>query len=268
MLAFYKYEGAGNDFILIDARAALPFPLNDQVTIQGLCDRHFGIGADGLMLLREHAKYDFEMIYYNADGAPSSMCGNGGRCITAFAKWLGLIRESCTFIAVDGPHDASITAGGDVILAMSDVDQVQVSKDTYVLNTGSPHYVLFRENIEGVKLIPESHSIRYGERFRDDGINVNFVELLPDRQLKIRTYERGVEDETLACGTGVTAAAISQAIRDRVDADGGRFEYKVQAVGGQLTVRGTRRGAGFTELELEGPATFVFSGEINLSNFK
>ncbi|PHI19960.1 diaminopimelate epimerase [Lewinellaceae bacterium SD302] len=266
MLHFHKYEGAGNDFILIDARATLPFPLNDQATIQKLCDRHFGIGADGLMLLRNHDDYDFKMVYYNADGAPSSMCGNGGRCIVAFAKRLGIIGNECSFLAVDGPHLARVLENGNVVLAMSNVNDIEISADSFILDTGSPHYIKYQENIGGVKLISESHAIRYNDRFRDEGINVNFVEILSDNSLGIRTYERGVEDETLACGTGVTAAAISLAIKNGVDKSGGRFDYRVQAVGGQLSVSGTRQGDRFTDLELEGPATFVFSGDIKIGD--
>lgn len=264
MIQFYKYQGAGNDFILIDAREQLPFPLADQVTVERLCDRHFGVGADGLMLLRDHPDFDFEMIYYNSDGRLSSMCGNGGRCIVAFAKKLGIIASSTHFLAVDGPHDATILPDGRVSLGMSEVTGVEASGHDFILDTGSPHYVRFQETIKDAPLLEIARGIRYGPRFKAEGINVNLVNAPAERQLAIRTYERGVEDETLACGTGITAAAISQAIRDGYRDNGQPFTYQIEAVGGQLTVTGRWLGDRFGELQLIGPAKFVFLGQIPL----
>lgn len=264
MLHFHKYEGAGNDFVLIDAREKLPFALDDQPTIAKLCDRHFGIGADGLMLLKSHPYYDFEMIYYNADGHPSSMCGNGGRCIVAFAQKLGIIENKCRFIAVDGPHEASLLENGNVSLGMSEVREIEQNNSDFVLNTGSPHFVRFQEEVGAAPLLDIAKSIRYGERFKAVGINVNLVKQDETGTLIIRTYERGVEDETLACGTGITAAAISQAIRDGFQANKKPFTYQVQAIGGQLSVSGRWLGDRFGALELTGPATYVFSGQISI----
>ncbi len=259
-LHFYKYQGAGNDFIIIDARAQLPFALDDQPRIAALCDRHFGIGADGLMLLREKAGYDFEMVYYNADGHPSSMCGNGGRCIVAFAHFVGIERDVYNFLAVDGPHQAKLLASGDVALEMLPVTQVQQAPDHFTLDTGSPHYITYVPNCAEVALIPSAKAIRYNEVYAKEGINVNFVHQLAEG-LAIRTYERGVEDETLACGTGVTAAAITLAIKQQLPVNT-TFDYPVKAVGGDLSVKGKVSENGFEDLWLTGPAQQVFSGVI------
>ena len=258
-LIFSKYEGAGNDFILIDARQQLPFPLNDQPLIERLCDRHFGIGADGLMLLRNKEGYDFEMIYYNSDGQPSSMCGNGGRCIVAFAADLGIKKDIYSFLAVDGPHTASIQPDGNISLGMSDVQHIERNSDHYVLDTGSPHYIAYVDDASTIDLVPAAKRIRYNDRFAAEGINVNFVNESTGG-LDISTYERGVEDETLACGTGVTAAAISLALRNNL-APKQSFDYLVNAKGGKLRVTGKLTSAGvFTRLQLIGPATYVYSG--------
>lgn len=258
-MIFSKYEGAGNDFILIDARKELPFALDNQPLIEQLCDRHFGIGADGLMLLRKRVDYDFEMIYYNSDGRPSSMCGNGGRCIVAFAADLGIVRKNYSFMASDGPHTARILAGGNVSLGMSDVRHTEQNADHYILDTGSPHYVTFVEDARAIDLVAAARKIRYNDRFAAEGINVNFVSKTSDG-LDICTYERGVENETLACGTGVTAAAISLAIHNRI-APGTTFNYPIRARGGLLSASGKLNKEGFfTDLYLIGPATYVFSG--------
>lgn len=263
MLQFYKYHGAGNDFILFDARPHLPFALNNQAYIAKLCDRHFGIGADGLMLLKSHANFDFEMVYYNSDGHPSSMCGNGGRCIVAFAKKLGIIENECHFLAVDGPHDATVLENGDISLGMSQVKTIERQQHDFILDTGSPHYVRFQTNIETAQLLDIAHEIRYGERFKSEGINVNLVNNPAPKTLQIRTYERGVEDETLACGTGITAAAISQAVLDGYQEKSEAFTYEIQARGGQLSVSGRWLGDRFGELYLIGPAEFVFCGQLD-----
>lgn len=258
---FYKYHGAGNDFILIDDRSNHIHETYDQARIAHHCDRHFGIGADGMMFLRSHADFDFEMVYYNSDGAPSSMCGNGGRCIVRFAADLGLIESSCTFLAVDGPHEAALLDNDWVSLKMSDVNHWEnPASDVYILDTGSPHYVRFGQTIEQVDVVDEGRAIRYSPEFRAKGINVNFIERSA-KGLKIATYERGVENETLACGTGVTAAAIAAAEMDQVGMDE-PFRYEVVAKGGQLSVKGLRTSKGYRELWLEGPAVRVFMGSI------
>jgi len=256
---FHKYHGAGNDFVLLDNRAGDLGDHFDQETIAQWCHRHFGVGADGLMLLNSHPEYDFEMIYYNSDGAPSSMCGNGGRCIVRFARDLGIFKEECRFLAVDGPHRAKLLDNGWVSLEMQDVTDVNSpEEDVFVLDTGSPHYVTFREDISNIDVFQEGRSLRNSSPYAEEGINVNFVSETEDG-LRIATYERGVEDETLACGTGVTAAAI--AAYKRAGAEDGDFHIPVEAKGGDLAVRGQLSGKHFTEVWLEGPAVRVFSGK-------
>ncbi|MBC6993456.1 diaminopimelate epimerase [Lewinella lacunae] len=257
-MEFFKYQGAGNDFILLDDREGDVLPGMDQGTIAELCDRHFGIGADGLMLLRRHAEYDFEMLYYNSDGAPSSMCGNGGRCIVRFAHYLGIRREVYHFLAVDGPHRAVLLPSGNVSLEMNDVTSVhQATPDAFVLDTGSPHYVTLAHDPLQVNVNVEGRRIRQAAPF---GINVNFIRI-NGPEITIATYERGVEGETLACGTGVTAAAIVATLQT-ASATEGPFQWVVRAKGGVLSVRGRYANGIFTDLWLEGPAVKVFSGVI------
>lgn len=264
-MLFWKYQGAGNDFILVDQREREAIARADTTRIARLCDRHFGIGADGLILLQNRAGYDFEMVYFNADGRESSMCGNGGRCIAAFAKHLGVAGEHCRFWAVDGAHEARLmrtfAPGGEwVELHMQNVQTVEKHGDAYVLNTGSPHFVRFVGSVDAVDLVQEGRAVRYAEPFRAQGINVNLAQPEADG-LAVRTYERGVEDETLACGTGVTAAAIAFFLREARAP--GPAEIPVRARGGALAVRFVARPDGtFTDIWLCGPAQRVFSGEI------
>lgn len=267
-MQFFKYQGAGNDFILFDARQNSAAKALTAKRRQQLCDRRFGIGADGLMLLQQHPDYDFEMVYYNADGHLGSMCGNGGRCIVAFAKYLGVISQNCRFLAADGAHEASIRENGEVALSMQAVAHIEaLSASDFVLDTGSPHYIRYVEDVEQIDLLTLAHSIRYNERFKAAGINVNFLSQ-QNGKLHIRTYERGVEDETLACGTGVTAAAITWAIRQQIPS-GQAFHYTLQAQGGQLSVQGLLHSliAGFRAdaLWLRGPAELVFEGALRPS---
>jgi diaminopimelate epimerase len=257
-LNFYKYQGAGNDFILVDNRTGKINHSNPQL-ISKLCDRRFGIGADGMMFLQNANGYDFEMVYYNADGKPSSMCGNGGRCIVAFAKHLGVIANETNFLAVDGPHYAKISESGDwVSLQMIDVDTVTRDADAYVLNTGSPHYVQLTSDLEHKDVYTEGYAIRNNPTYLAKGINVNFVEPL-DNGYFARTYERGVEDETYACGTGVTAVALAMAKENHQK---GSISTPVKVLGGNLNIRFHYDGLKFTEIFLEGPAVKVFEGEI------
>lgn len=255
-IRFSKYQGAGNDFILIDDRAGELCP--DTELFNKLCDRRFGIGADGIMLVRDHKDFDFEMRYYNADGREGSMCGNGGRCIATFARDLGITGSECHFIAVDGPHRARIT-GNDVSLEMKDVNGIKISGDDYILDTGSPHLVRITSDLPQLDVVSQGRAVRYNERFRQEGINVNFVQPVADHYA-VRTYERGVEDETYACGTGVTAVALAMAVKDQLYGD---LKIQLQAKGGLLTVSFSRTGEqSFSHIYLTGPATFVFSGEI------
>jgi diaminopimelate epimerase len=264
-LTFHKYQGAGNDFILIDQRQQQWLKVEDQALIERLCDRHFGVGADGLILLEALAGYDFAMTYFNADGCESTMCGNGGRCLAAFAKDLGMAGDRFRFLAADGPHEATLQQKTDgaywVELKMGDVQIIERRQDDFVLNTGSPHFIRFTPSVESADLLSEGRAVRYGAEFGAEGINVNLVECAGGRLL-IRTYERGVEDETLACGTGVTAAALAFAFREGFAE--GPAEIHVQARGGELSVRFRRTDSGFSDIWLCGPAKYVFHGQIPL----
>ncbi|MFA5618825.1 MAG: diaminopimelate epimerase [Weeksellaceae bacterium] len=257
---FYKYQGAGNDFIMIDDRNQT-FPVAPEL-IRNLCDRHFGIGADGLILLQNEESADFRMIYYNADGHEGSMCGNGGRCIVRFADFLGLIEtERTMFSAVDGMHRAFVNKE-TIDLSMNDVSDIEIHPTHVFLNTGSPHHIIFTENLEQIDVHTEGRKIRHGAPYHEKGSNVDFVEILDEQSLKIRTYERGVEDETLACGTGIVAAVIAAFETGKITAN----EVKVFAMGGQLTVRFVKAVFGlYKNIWLTGPAEFVFESDIEVS---
>jgi diaminopimelate epimerase len=260
-LNFLKYEGAGNDFILIDNRNKSFSLINDTASIKKLCDRHFGIGADGLMVLQMKNGFDFEMLYFNADGREGSMCGNGGRCIVAFANKLGLIKKETNFLAVDGPHYATISENGNLVsLQMIDVHEIQTDGDAFVLNTGSPHYVLEVENLASKDVYTDGKSIRYNEIYNAKGVNVNFVEDFGNHYF-VRTYERGVENETFACGTGVTAVSMAMAKKKGLT---GSIKNSIRVPGGNLNVNFNYDGNTFNNVFLEGPATFVFEGSISL----
>jgi diaminopimelate epimerase len=257
-LHFYKYQGAGNDFILLDNRTGRYSNLNTE-QVAWLCDRHFGIGADGLMLVNMADGYDFEMKYYNSDGRESTMCGNGGRCIVAFAHKLDLVGNHARFVAVDGPHDAVINHNGTVDLQMKEVDSIVRHADHTVLNTGSPHYVTFLDDVDALDVKHDGAAIRYNDTYRAEGINVNFVTRTPTG-IKVRTYERGVEDETLSCGTGVTASAIAS-----VNGFHQQHEVAIVTPGGNLAVRFEMTDDQHAQnVWLCGPATFVFEGTIKL----
>ncbi len=255
---FYKYQGTGNDFVIIDNRT-LHFPKENTAFINQLCDRKFGIGADGLMLLENAENADFKMVYYNADGNESTMCGNGGRCITAFANKLNIVKEQGVFVAIDGEHPYKIE-GNIVHLKMIDVKEIIIDNSDCVLFTGSPHYVSFRSEIDCINILEEAHKIRYNATYAEKGINVNFVEQHNDT-IKMRTYERGVEDETLSCGTGTVAVALSVAQKNNVDSG----TIDIQTPGGKLSVSFQKNLNSYSDIWLIGPATFVFSGTINLS---
>ncbi|SFQ44388.1 diaminopimelate epimerase [Parafilimonas terrae] len=259
-LTFYKYQGTGNDFIIIDNRNDKNISLaNHQV--KQLCDRRFGIGADGLMLMNDKEGFDFDMQYYNADGNTSTMCGNGGRCMVKFAYNMGLSKTEYLFNAIDGPHKAAIENNGWVDLKMKDVNAVEISMfSDYILDTGSPHYVKPVNNVMDIDVVKLGREIRYNKRFADEGINVNFVEQEDEGKVYVRTYERGVEDETLSCGTGVTASALSFAHNDN-----GFNHVNVKTPGGNLAVDFDKTGeTSFENIWLCGPATFVFKGEIEI----
>ncbi len=256
MIPFHKYQGAGNDFVLVDNRSTHYIRRSDTALIRTICDRRFGIGADGLMLLQNAPGYDFEMVYFNSDGQESTMCGNGGRCIAAFAQKLGICHNPCRFLAVDGPHEAILSRKDWVELRLSDVPSVEAAGGDFLLDTGSPHYVRFVEDLGLIDVVEQGRALRYSERFRTEGINVNFV---ADRggEIEVSTYERGVEAETLSCGTGVTASAIALARRRGLS---GSVQLRVRTKGGSLEVRFDAARGGFSNVWLCGPAVEVFSG--------
>ncbi len=253
---FSKYQGTGNDFVIIDNRNRL-FPKENLKLVSKLCDRKFGIGSDGLILIEKHDEFDFELVYFNADGS-KSFCGNGSRCGVAFAKKIGLINSSTTFHAIDGVHHAKMN-DQVVHLKMNDVNEVETINDNYFLDTGSPHYIVFNDNIKDMDIIKDAHSIRYNDRFKEKGTNVNFVET-NNHTISIRTYERGVEDETLSCGTGATAVGISSYLHHNI-----KPPIKINVEGGELTIDfNIVDNEHFNNIWLIGPATHVFDGTIDL----
>ncbi|GIV29628.1 MAG: diaminopimelate epimerase [Bacteroidia bacterium] len=255
-LSFFKYQGAGNDFILIDNRQKNISLETSQ--IQWLCDRHFGIGADGLILLENSEQADFKMVYFNSDGKESTMCGNGGRCIVAFAKKLGIIpHNTTTFEAIDGLHYAETLQNNLIKLQMQNVTAIEKYGDDFVLNTGSPHYVRIVENIKQIDVLKDGRNIRYSDMFKEKGINVNFLEIINQHHILVRTYERGVENETLACGTGVTACALVLAEKSQMPA--GCIE--ITTPGGQLKVEFEKKNGIYQNIFLTGNADEVFKGE-------
>lgn len=273
-LPFFKYQGTGNDFVMVDQRETAFLKKTDTEIIRQLCDRRFGIGGDGLMFLQKKDGFDFEMVYFNADGTEGSMCGNGGRCLTAFAHFLGVFEEKCTFWAIDGVHEAVVKGEIDntqlgksvwVELKMIDVaiKGIEQGNDYFLMNTGSPHYVVFTEDLTDINVYENGRAIRYSDRFAKEGVNVNFVEIAsqPTQGIEVATYERGVEDETFSCGTGVTAAAISYYLKN-----GASTEVPIKTKGGQLEVKFTKNTEGglFENVWLCGPATRVFGGSITI----
>lgn len=259
-LSFYKYQGTGNDFVIIDGRDQLPALTTEQIRF--ICDRRFGIGADGFMILLKKEGYDFQMKYYNSDGKEGSMCGNGGRCLVKFAFDRGIHRSTYTFLAIDGDHLAEIDDHGWVRLKMNDVENVHELDGDFVLNTGSPHFVRFVNDLKEHAVTEEGIAIRNSEGFVKEGINVNFVENIDDHTIFVRTYERGVEAETWSCGTGVTASALMAAHNEL-----GFNQVDVKTLGGNLSVEYDRMGENqYRNIWLCGPATFVYKGIIELAD--
>lgn len=255
-MTFYKYQGTGNDFIIADNRLQ-QIDKNNTKRIAELCDRRFGIGADGFILLENDNSSDFKMVYYNSDGNESTMCGNGGRCIVAFAKFLGIIENETEFLAIDGLHKAKVE-DGIVHLHMQDVDSIEVYDHHMFLDTGSPHHVEMVSSIETLDVKSKGSAIRYGEPYNEAGSNVNFVEQLAENRFAVRTYERGVEDETLSCGTGVTAVALAMHNLNKTPHN--QVELKVE--GGELKVHFSKNANGYKDIWLIGPAEQVFKGEV------
>ena len=252
---FYKYQATGNDFIIIDDREEL-FDIDDCNLIKSLCERKMGVGADGLILLRNHKNYDFEMIYFNSDGNQSTLCGNGARCIVSFANTLDIISSKSTFLAIDGIHQANIY-DKSVSIKFNDIKSIQFDNGNYIVDSGSPHFITFKDNIENLDVKGEGRSIRNMDKFSKDGINVNFVSL--GNSIRIRTYERGVEDENLSCGTGAVASAIflkDLALVDNINID-------ILMKGGLLTVDFIIKETTYSEIWLTGSVNMVFKGVYN-----
>ncbi|MFD0962846.1 diaminopimelate epimerase [Pseudofulvibacter geojedonensis] len=255
MLTFYKYQGTGNDFVMIDNRQDI-ISKNDTKKIQFLCNRKFGVGADGLILLEKSDSVDFKMVYFNADGNESTMCGNGGRCLVAFANMLGVVKNETTFEAIDGLHYATINKDR-VSLQMQNVTRIENKDGAYFLDTGSPHHVTVVDNVAGLDVYKEGKRIR-NDVYGNEGSNVNFVEQLEENTFKIRTYERGVEDETLSCGTGATAVAIAMHKSGMTKSD----TVVIKVEGGELQISFKNLNNVYNDVFLIGKAVQVFKGEI------
>lgn len=263
ILNFEKYHGAGNDFILINSLNTNHILTSQQIKI--MCDRHLGVGADGLMQLLPSSSFDFEMKYFNSDGFEGSMCGNGGRSILAFAYASGIIKNSASFKAIDGVHYGEILFSKDgifkVLVSLNDVNSVEIDSNLYFLNTGSPHHVQFVDEFIDEDVVAEGKKIRFSERYASmNGTNVNFVKEL-SQGIFVRTYERGVENETLSCGTGVTASAIAYAIKNNLE---GEISQKIITLGGELEVKFDLENFKAKNIKLIGPVTFVFNGKLEI----
>ncbi len=257
-IPFYKYHGAGNDFIMIDNRTHF-FPENNTDGIQQICARNFGVGADGLILLEESTSADFKMRYFNADGSEGTLCGNGGRCTVAFACFLGICNKETHFEAVDGLHHAEIATNGLISLHMLDVNTVNLFENHVFLNTGSPHHVMLVNDLDNFPVVSKGREIR-NTVYGTEGSNINFVTQVNDHTFQVRTYERGVENETLACGTGATAVAIAMHALKKTVKDTVELPVK----GGLLSVSFTATNGTYTNIYLTGPAVAVFKGTFNL----
>lgn len=253
---FHKYQATGNDFVLIDNRTGAYSFTTAQ--IQKICDRRFGVGADGLILIEKDPTFDFNLNYYNSDGS-QSLCGNGGRAGVVMAASLGLLNNKTTFNAYDGAHEAELLPTGIVRLKMNPVTEVKKMGTDYFINTGSPHHLSFVTDLKKYPVFEEGQKIRYSKGYEPNGSNVNFIELGSNNTISVRTYERGVEDETFSCGTGVTAAALAASYH------GYKSPVQVNVQGGALSVEFKTGQAGiFDEIFLIGPAKMVFAGYLEL----
>ena len=252
---FYKYHGTGNDFVLIDNRS-LFFDKNNTELISKICSRHFGVGADGLILLENDNLYDFKMIYFNSDGKQTSMCGNGGRCIISFAKKLNIDDDKANFMAIDWIH-AVINNNNLIKIKMNTVSEIQNINTGFLLDTGSPHFVKFCDSIDNINVFEFGRELRNNKEISEDGVNINFTEVIDNSSIKVRTYERGVENETLSCGTGVIASALSAYKKGLVDTN----RIKINTLGGELFVSFEFNNI-YKNIWLEGPAIEVYKGQI------
>ncbi|MFM7645831.1 MAG: diaminopimelate epimerase [Sphingomonadales bacterium] len=261
-LRFHKYQGTGNDFLIADNREGDYSPLTTE-QIERLCDRRFGIGADGLMLLENKEGADFLMRYFNADGRPGSFCGNGARCITRFAHLAGIQKDEYVFYAADGRHCSRLLSNGSISLLMQDTKEPQAHNSGFFLDTGSPHLVMEIKDLDNTDVVSLGRSLRNSERYHPHGVNVNFIQRTPDPfYFRMRTYERGVEDETYSCGTGAVAAALTCATPPIVSQ-----QMTIQTKGGELEVRFTKKVNGFGDIWLSGPAKWVFETRLDPQHF-
>ena len=259
-IKFEKYQGAGNDFIILDNRNSLYSHLNSE-QIKRICNRNIGVGSDGLILLESSSESDFEMKYFNSDGNLSSLCGNGGRCIVAYAHKLGIIGDNTKFKAVDGYHKAQLISNNQVRLKMNDISSITHFDEAIVLDSGSPHYIKLCSDILNLNVKKTGRKIRKSEAFNPDGINVNFIQKENNRKFLIRTYERGVENETLACGTGAVAAAVGMHYLDKTE---GETKIELHALGGILNVDFSCSDKNYENIHLQGTANYVFSGKYKI----
>ncbi|MFM7488329.1 MAG: diaminopimelate epimerase [Cytophagales bacterium] len=254
-IPFQKYQATGNDFVIVDNRNGHLFFAKEQ--IEKICDRKYGVGADGLMLIEKHPALDFNLVYYNRDGSPS-LCGNGSRAAVNMAFWLGIIQHHTKFNAYDGEHEASVLANGNVRLKMNNVKEMNRDNDSIFINTGSPHHIQFVTEVDEVDVYNQGRAIRYSDKYQPTGTNVNFVQM-QENGIRVRTYERGVEDETLSCGTGVTACALAASVK------GYHSPVKIQTPGGELSVEfKVGQQVAFHDIFLIGPAKKVFEGVLEL----
>ncbi|WP_119305828.1 diaminopimelate epimerase [Blattabacterium cuenoti] len=262
-LNFYKYQGTGNDFILLDSRKK---KIENPILFKRLCNRHFGIGANGVILIQNDDKYrsDFYMKYCNSDGKESTMCGNGGRCAISFANKLGILKKNkIHFRAIDGYHNGFIVKNNNLVsIHLLDVDKntIEIHKKYVFLNTGSPHHILFVENIKEKNVYQEGKNIRFQNPYLEKGVNVNFVKILKNNTLQVRTYERGVENETLSCGTGVVASVVAACETNKIKNNMG--EILIQTLGGKLWVSLKKTKNEYKNIHLTGNVNFVFKGSI------
>lgn len=253
---FHKYQATGNDFVVIDNREGKLQLSAEEVT--RICDRRLGVGADGLMLVENHPSLQFNLTYYNSDGS-QSLCGNGSRAAVHFASSLGMVNGKSVFNAFDGEHSAELLPKGIVRLKMNPVNEVKQLGNDVFMNTGSPHFIRFVPDVDDYPVYEEGRKIRYSEEFKPGGTNVNFVSLQKENTIFVRTYERGVENETLSCGTGVTAAAIAASLK------GYSSPVSIKTLGGELSVEFKSSQSGtFKEIFLIGPAKMVFEGDLEL----
>ncbi len=256
-LKFSKYHGTGNDFIMVyNHNESFTF---SQSSVKKMCDRRYGVCADGLIIIENTLEADFKMIYYNADGFEGSMCGNGARCAVSFAKDIELIQNQCKFLAYDGMHKGLILENGLVSIEMSDVSLIEVQNNIWKIDTGSPHLICFSETVSEIDVKHEGASIRNSSNYIEDGININFVQFTKN-EIFVRTYERGVEDETLSCGTGAIASAIAAFESGLSNSD----RVKVNVLGGQLEVLFSKVGSKYSNIHLIGPTKFIFKGEVDV----